>query len=205
MIHIRPLHIAAAAALGDDAGMIATLDLYAPVSAKVVVDVHAAFGVVHRGDVTIRPLGNRAATLGRDRGAAFRGLSATCAERLSASGRGFSAAWSRALSAAGSRGLPATSGRGGVARRSGRMTGSGGGAVRRSRRTVRCGRGTGAFRRAGASACRFGRGSRTLGRSFGGRRLRFIRAKRRVSQKQQSQERNRVFSGKDVANFTYVH
>src|ERR1019366_8827752 len=188
----------------DDAGMIATLDLYAPVSAKVVVNVHAAFGVVHRGDVTIRPLGNRAATLGRDRGAAFRGhgLSATCTERLSAagSGRGFSAAWSRGLSAAGSRGLSAASGRGGVARRSGRMTGSGGGAVRRSCRTVRCGRGTGALRRAGAAACRFGRGSRTLGRSFGGRRLRLIRAKCRVSQKLQSQGHRKVSTGKDVAN-----
>ena len=82
MVHVRPLHIAAAAALGDDAGMIATLDHHAPVSAEVVVHVHAAFGVVQRGDASARPPSKRGAIPGLDGGAAFRGR-----HTLSAGGR----------------------------------------------------------------------------------------------------------------------
>src|ERR1022692_3829744 len=68
MIHIGPLHIATAATLGDDAGMIGAFHHYAAVSAEVVVNVHTALGVVQRGDFSIRPLGNRAAIPGLDGG-----------------------------------------------------------------------------------------------------------------------------------------
>jgi hypothetical protein len=40
------LHIAAAAAFGEDAGMISVLHYYAAVSGERVVYVHAAFGVM---------------------------------------------------------------------------------------------------------------------------------------------------------------
>src|ERR1035441_4722470 len=73
MIHIGLLHIATAAPLGDDAGMIGAFDHYAAVSAEVVVNVHTALGVVQRGDFSIRPLGNRAAIPGLDSGLVLRG------------------------------------------------------------------------------------------------------------------------------------
>src|ERR1022692_2311070 len=72
MIHIGPLHIATAATLGDDAGMIGAFHHYAAVSAEVVVNVHTALGVVQRGDFSIRPLGNRAAIPGLDGGLVLR-------------------------------------------------------------------------------------------------------------------------------------
>src|ERR1017187_9960872 len=73
MIHIGPLHIATAATLGDDAGMIGAFHHYAAVSAEVVVNVHPPLGVVRRGDFSIRPLGNRAAIPGLDGGLVLRG------------------------------------------------------------------------------------------------------------------------------------
>jgi hypothetical protein len=66
------LHIATAATLGDDAGMIGAFHHYAAVSAEVVVNVHTALGVVQRGDFSIRPLGNRAAIPGLDGGLVLR-------------------------------------------------------------------------------------------------------------------------------------
>src|ERR1039458_10766275 len=72
MIHIGLLHIATAATLGDDAGMIGAFHHYAAVSAEVVVNVHTALGVVQRGDFSIRPLGNRAAIPGLDSGLVLR-------------------------------------------------------------------------------------------------------------------------------------
>jgi hypothetical protein len=72
MIHIGLLHIATAATLGDDAGMIGAFHHYAAVSAEVVVNVPTALGVVQRGDFSIRPLGNRAAIPGLDGGLVLR-------------------------------------------------------------------------------------------------------------------------------------
>jgi hypothetical protein len=60
MIHIRMLHIAAAAAPDIDAGMIAALDHYMPASIEPVVNVHAAPVVMEPGDMSIRAPGNGA-------------------------------------------------------------------------------------------------------------------------------------------------
>ena len=56
MIRVGPLHIAAPAALGNDAGVIMALDHHTPVSVQTMMDLHAATRVVHRGDSSTRPL-----------------------------------------------------------------------------------------------------------------------------------------------------
>jgi hypothetical protein len=68
----RPLHIAAAAAFGDSAGMIAAFRHYAPVSVERVMNVHAAFWIVQAGDSSIGPLRHGAAIPGLRGGVAVR-------------------------------------------------------------------------------------------------------------------------------------
>jgi hypothetical protein len=52
------LHIAASAALGKNAAVIAAFHHDGPVSVQPAMDVHAASGVVHRGDSSVGPLDN---------------------------------------------------------------------------------------------------------------------------------------------------
>jgi hypothetical protein len=126
VIHIRMLHIAAAAAADEDAGMISTLDHYVPASIETVVNVHAAPVVMEPGDVSVRTPGNGAIP-GLHGGVAARGRTAMSA-RGPAVGRGGVAVCAspagRAVRSAGpSSGAGVTGGRTCCAVRAGRGTG----------------------------------------------------------------------------------
>jgi hypothetical protein len=117
MIHIRPLHIAAAAAPDVDAGVVAALDHYVPASVDPVVNVHTAPVVVEPGDVSIRAPGNGAMGCLHG-GVAVRGRTAMSAGRA-AVGRHVVMAAGRI----GSEVLPAR--RTGAVRRAGAASGAG--------------------------------------------------------------------------------